>query len=247
MKKAVKLFLLTLVVACGVLLGSKTVVADDKPLIVGTNAEYPPFEYIENNEVSGFDADLIKLVAERARFTYKWDNREFKGLIPALQTKTIDIAIAGMSITEERAKNVDFSIPYLASPAAILTNTINPIKSIDPKDLEGKTYGAELGTTKEAVAKKIKDSKVVSYDSNTAALMALIAGKVDAIVMDDSVAKEYYANNKTTTIYVGALQGEDKAIAVTKGNKELLDKINVALKSLLDDGTVQKLRDKYGI
>ncbi|MDR1831374.1 MAG: basic amino acid ABC transporter substrate-binding protein [Fusobacteriaceae bacterium] len=241
MKKIVKLFMLLLVVFSGALM------ADDKVYIVGTNAEYPPFEYIENNKISGFDADLIELVAERAGFKYKWDNREFKGIIPAMQTGTIDVAIAGMSITEERAKNVNFSIPYLSSPAAILTNTINPIKSMDPKDLEGKTYGAELGTTKEAAAKKIKDSKVMSYDSNTAALMALIAGKVDAIVMDESVAKEYYENNKTKTLYVGVLQQEDKAIAVVKSNPELLEKINKALQSLIDDGTVKKLREKYKI
>jgi polar amino acid transport system substrate-binding protein len=245
MKKVLNLVMLMLVIVTGMMMTSKDVIADDKEYIVGTNAEYPPFEYVEDGIIKGFDADLIELVSKKVGFKYKWSNIDFAGLIPAMQTKKIDIAIAGMSVTPEREKAVNFSIGYLTSNAAILTNKINPIKGMD--DLENKSYGAEIGTTKEARAQKIKGAKVVPYSNNTGALIALISGKVDGIVMDESVAKEYYENNKDTTIYVGALEGEPKAIAFHKDDTELRDKVTKAIQELLDDGTIQKLKEKYGI
>ncbi|MDR3258595.1 MAG: transporter substrate-binding domain-containing protein [Fusobacteriaceae bacterium] len=245
MKKVLKLVMLMLVIVTGMFMSSNHAIADDKEYIVGTNAEYPPFEFVEDGVIKGFDADLIELVSKKVGFKYKWANIDFAGLIPAMQTKKVDIAIAGMSVTPEREKAVNFSIGYLTSNAAILTNKINPIKGMD--DLEGKSYGAEIGTTKEARAQKIKDAKVVPYSNNTGALIALISGKVDGIVMDESVAKEYYEKNKDTTIYVGALEGEPKAIAFHKDDTELRDKVSKAIQELLDDGTIQKLREKYGI
>jgi len=240
MKKIVKLLFLAIFAICSV-----NLLGDDKEYVVGTNAEYPPFEYIEDGEIKGYDAELIKLVTEKAGIKFKWSNINFDGLIPALQSNKVDIVIAGMSVTPERAKAVNFSIPYLTSKAAFVTNKLNPIKGLD--DLENKKYGAELGTTKEATARKIKGAEVVPFSNNTAALVALKNGKVDGIVMDESVAKKYAEANKEDLIYVGAVEGEPKAIAFNKKSTELQEKINKALQELIDDGTVEKLKEKYGI
>lgn len=213
-------------------------------LYVGTNAEYPPFEYMENDKISGLDADIIAEVTKRMGVEYKWSNMSFDGLIPALQTNKLDLVIAGMSITPQRAKAVNFSVPYLSSEVAFIGSKNNPINSID--ELEGKTFGAELGTTKEASAKKIKNSKVIPFNGNTPALVALKAGKIDVMVVDKSVGDNYVSHNKDLML-IGTLAGEPKAIAVNKKYPELLEKVNTALSEMLKDGTISNLRKKYGV
>lgn len=241
MKKLFKLFMLSLLIvltaACG---ASKT----EKVYVIGTNAEYPPFEYLEDGKVCGLDADIIAAIAQKLNIQYKWSNTNFDGLIPALQTKKMDAVIAGMSITPERAKAVNFSIPYLSSNVAFIANKSKPINGIE--DLENKNYGAELGTTKEAAARKIKGATVTPFSSNTGALVALKSGKIDGIVLDESVAVKFVENNLELML-VGALEGEPKAIAFNKDDTELMEKFNKALQELIDDGTIQKLREKYGV
>lgn len=241
MKKLFKLFMLSLLIvltaACG---ASKT----EKVYVIGTNAEYPPFEYLEDGKVCGLDADIIAAIAQKLNIQYKWSNTNFDGLIPALQTKKMDAVIAGMSITPERAKAVNFSIPYLSSNVAFIANKSKPINGIE--DLENKNYGAELGTTKEAAARKIKGATVTPFSSNTGALVALKSGKIDGIVLDESVAVKFVENNPELML-VGALEGEPKAIAFNKDDTELMEKFNKALQELIDDDTIQKLREKYGV
>lgn len=250
MKKMLKLFvtisLLIFATACGEkkeeIKNAETV--KEKIYVVGTNAEYPPFEYLENDKIVGLDAEIIAAIAEKTGIQYKWANQNFDGLIPALQSKKVDIVIAGMSITQERAKAVNFSIPYLSSKVAFIANKENPINGVD--DLENKSYAAELGTTKEAAAKKIKGATVVPFSSTTAALIALKSKKVDGMVLDESVANEYIKNNSELML-VAVLEGEPKAIAFNKEDTELMENFNKALQELLDDGTIQKIREKYGI
>ena len=223
---------------------SEQKMVDEKVYVIGTNAEYPPFEYVEDGEIKGLDADIIKEAAKRLGIQYKWLNTNFDGLIPALQTKKVDVVIAGMSITPERAKAVDFSIPYLSSNVSIITNKNNPIK--DMNDLAGKSYGVELGTTKEASARKIQGAEVIPYSSNTGALVALKSGKIDGMVLDESVSVKYVEKNPEL-ILVGTMEGEPKAIAFNKDDKELTEKFSKVIDEMLKDGTIQKLREQYGI
>lgn len=216
----------------------------EKVYIIGTNAEYPPFEYMENGKISGLDAEIIEKISQKTGIKYKWSNMNFDGLIPALQTKKLDVIIAGMSATPEREKAVDFSTPYLVSNATIITNKINPIKNME--NLSGKSYGVELGTTKEAAARKIEGAKVIPFSSTTGALVALKSGKIDGMVLDESVAKKFVENNDDL-ILVGSLAGEPKAIAFNKDEKELKDTFNKAIEELLKDGTVEELKEKYGL
>ena len=168
---------------------------------------------------------------------------EFGGLISALQTGKIDMVIAGMSVTPERSKMVQFTSPYLTSKVAFITNKKNPIKGMD--DLEHKKYGAELGTTKENTAKNILGSTVVPFQNNTSALLALKNGQIDGIVLDESVAEEYVKNNSDLSL-VGILEGEPKAIAFGKNDKDY-EKINEVLVQLVNDGTIEKLKEKYKV
>lgn len=238
-----KLFLLLSLVfmfaACG---GSKT--AEEKVYVIGTNAEYPPFESIQDDKIVGIDADIIEEAAKRMGIKYKWNNMTFDGLIPALQTKKVDAVIAGMSITPERAKAVNFSVPYLTSNVSIITNNIKPIKDIN--DLENKSYGVELGTTKEAAARKIPGAEVVPFSSTTAALVALKTGKVDGMVLDESVSEKYVENNPEL-ILVGTLEGEPKAIAFNKEDTEFTEEFSKTIEEMLADGTIAALREKYNL
>lgn len=240
MKKIFLMFaMIFMFAACG---GNKE--AAQKVYVVGTNAEYPPFEYVENGEIAGFDAEIIKEAAKRMGIEYKWLNTNFDGLIPALQTKKVDIVIAGMSVTPEREKAVNFSIPYLTSNVAIVTNSKNPIK--DMNDLSGKSYGVELGTTKEASARKIDGAEVVPFSSTTGALVALKSGKIDGMVLDESVSSKYIEKNPELVL-VGIMEGEPKAAAFNKDNKELMENFSKVLEEMITDGTVAELREKYKI
>lgn len=240
MKKIFLMFaMIFMFAACG---GNKE--AAQKIYVVGTNAEYPPFEYVENGEIAGFDAEIIKEAAKRMGIEYKWLNTNFDGLIPALQTKKVDIVIAGMSVTPEREKAVNFSVPYLTSNVAIVTNSKNPIK--DMNDLSGKSYGVELGTTKEASARKIDGAEVVPFSSTTGALVALKSGKIDGMVLDESVSSKYIEKNPELVL-VGVMEGEPKAAAFNKDDKELMENFSKVLEEMITDGTVAELREKYKI
>ena len=231
MKKIFLMFaMIFMFAACG---GNKE--AAQKVYVVGTNAEYPPFEYVENGEIAGFDAEIIKEAAKRMGIEYKWLNTNFDGLIPALQTKKVDIVIAGMSVTPEREKAVNFSVPYLTSNVAIVTNSKNPIK--DMNDLSGKSYGVELGTTKEASARKIDGAEVVPFSSTTGALVALKSGKIDGMVLDESVSSKYIEKNPELVL-VGVMEGEPKAAAFNKDDKELMENFSKVLEEMITDGTV---------
>lgn len=138
---------------------------------------------------------------------------------------------------------VQFTSPYLTSKVAFVTNQKKPIKGMD--DLEYKKYGAELGTTKENTAKNISGATVVPFQNNTSALLALKNGQIDGIVLDESVAEEYVKNN-SDLLLVGILEGEPKAIALGKNDKDY-DKINEALVQLVNDGTIEKLKEKYKV
>lgn len=230
-------------IACGKKEEKVEVVAE-KVYVIGTNAEYPPFESLQNGKIVGLDADIIEAVAEKLGIKYEWLDTTFDGLIPALQAKKMDVVIAGMSITTEREKAVNFSIPYLTSKVAFVVNKEKPYQTLE--ELKGKKFGAELGTTKEAAARKIEGAEVTPFSSSTGALMALKSGKIDAIVLDESVALNFIETNSELMIGV-ILEGEPKAIAFNKDDNELKEKFNEVLQELLNDGTIQKLREKYGV
>lgn len=217
---------------------------ESKVYVIGTNAEYPPFEYLENDKIVGLDPDIIEELSKRVGFEYKWSNMNFDGLISALQTKKVDMVIAGMSISEDRMKYIDFSTPYISPAMTYIALATSPISTLD--DLENKRFGIELGTTEEDIVKKVPGAVVVPYSGHTAALFALKSGKIDSMLLDANVAKNYLEKNPDLKV-VTTVEGENKAMAFNKDDKELRNKIDAELKKMMEDGTIDKLKEKHGI
>ena len=240
MKKVFKLMLMSLL---SVVI-SVSAFAKNKVVYVGTNAEFAPFEYLEKNKVVGFDIDLLDAISKETGLEFKVQDMAFDGLLPALQTKKVDMVIAGMSATPERKKAVAFSKPYFKAKQVVITKGVDKsLKSF--KDLAGKKVGVMLGFTGDTVVSEIKGVKVERFNASYAAIMALSQNKVDAVVLDSEPAKKYTANNKQLIIASIPAEEEDYAIAVRKNDKELLDKINTALDKIKANGEYDKLLKKY--
>ena len=240
MKKVFKLMLMSLLS----IVISVSAFAKNKVVYVGTNAEFAPFEYLEKNKVVGFDVDLLDAISKETGLEFKVQDMAFDGLLPALQTKKIDMVIAGMSATPEREKAVAFSKPYFKAKQVVITKGVDKsLKSF--KDLSGKKVGVMLGFTGDTVVSKIKGVKIERFNAAYAAILALSQNKVDAVVLDSEPAKKYTANNKQFVIANIPAEEEDYAIAVRKNDKELLDKINAALDKIKANGEYDKLLKKY--
>ena len=222
------LMLMLLFVGCG---GEKKVEDKKAPIYVGTNAEFPPFEYLENGVVVGFDADLIAALGKVMGREIVIKDMSFDGLLPALQTKKVDVVIAGMTATEEREKTVNFSTPYYSANQVIIVPEDNQeIKSFE--DLNGKKVGVMLGFTGDVVVSEMPNVNVQRFNAAYGGIMALQGQKVDAVVLDSETAKNYVAKNPGLKIAEGQGEAEDYAIAVRKGDKELLDEINSAIETI---------------
>lgn len=238
-----KLFL-TLAVVLGVIfIGGCSGKNDEKNiLIVGTNPEFAPFEYMEGSEIKGFDIDLVNEIANKLGKKVEIKSMNFDGLLPALQTDKIDMVIAGMTATEERKKHVNFTQNYYVSQQALIVK--NPdIKELN--ELIGGQIGVVLGYTGDVFISGKPEFKVERYNSSSASILALQGDKVNAVILDEEPAKQYAKKNKG--LYVLAIEGgkEEYAIAINKKNAKLLDEVEKALAELKQDGTYEKLYNKY--
>lgn len=219
-----------------------------KVLKVGSDTAFAPFEFQDEKtkEYVGFDMDLIKAVGKQMGYEVQVQSMNFDGLIPALEAGNIDATISAMTITEERAKKVNFSKPYYKSGISVMVKIDNnTIKGI--KDLEGKRIAVQIGTTGADEAKKIKDAKIREFNTAPEAILELKAGGVDAVVNDLPV-NEYYiakAGGKDAKIVGAPLTSEDYGIATAKKNKELADKIDKALDELKKNGEYEKIYVKW--
>lgn len=217
-----------------------------KVITVGTNPTFPPFEMEKNGNLVGFDIDLMRAIAEKEGMKVRFKSMQFDGLIPALQTNQIDATIAGMTITKQRMKTVNFSNAYYRAGQSILTMPDSEIKSFD--DLKGKLIGTQRGTSSVSYMKNhgIPDSKIKQYDDISTAYNGLENGGVNAVVYDNPVNLNYIKKHKTKAKIVGKLLiGEYTGIAVNKKNTQLVKKLNNGLKELQQNGTYNKLFDKY--
>ena len=213
-------------------------------LYVGTNAEFAPFEYMENGKIVGFDIDLINKIGEKIDKEIKIKNIAFDGLLPALQTNKIDLIIAGMTVTKEREKFVDFSNDYfIANQVIIVPENENTI--VDINSLKNKKVGVVLGYTGDLIVSKIEGVNKIQYNSAPSSIMALTGGKIDAMILDSAPAQSYIAKNQGLKIIELDSEVEKYAIAVGKNNKDLINKINIALEEIKREGIYDKLIIKY--
>jgi len=222
-----------------------------KVLTMATNAEFPPYEYMENNEVVGIDAEIAKAIADKLGYELKIENVDFDSLIPGVQTGKYDFVMAGMTVTEDRLEQVNFTQTYAKGVQSIIVKEDSPITTADDLFAEGANHkiGVQLTTTGDLYCTwDIEDEglgTVERFNKGADAVMALNSGKVDCVVIDNEPAKVFVANNPGLKILDTEYIEEDYAAAVSKENPELLEKIDGALGELIKDGTVAKIIEKY--
>lgn len=218
----------------------------DGVLTVGTNAEFPPFEYVDDNgEADGFDMALCKAIGEKLGVEVKIENMEFASLVSSIGSK-IDIAAAGMTVTDERKESVDFSNPYYEAVQYVIIPADSDIETAD--DLKDKTIGVQLGTTGDFIAEEYT-SNVAQYNKAVDAVNDLVNGKVDLVIIDKNPALVFESKFEGK---VKAIEGaqfgfetEEYAIALPKGDTALADAINGAIDELKADGTFDELVKTY--
>lgn len=240
MKKLLTLLLalsmvLVVFTACG---GSET----DK-LTMATNAEFPPFEYIENGEIVGADVDIAKAIAEKLGKELEITNIDFDAALTGAATGKYDMAVAGITANDERRENMNFSVDYYTASQAIIVKADSTIAA--SKDLEGKTISCQEGTTGEQFLLD-NNYAIQSFKTGAEAITALTSGKVDAVVIDDAVARALSKEqNGATKVLDEALTQEAYAIALKKGNDELTNEIDGALEALKAEGKLAEIFEKY--
>ena len=220
-------------------------------LKMATNAEFPPYEYREGQDIVGIDVEMAQAVADKLDMELVVEDMEFDSIVPAVVSGKQDIGVAGMTVTEDRLKSVDFTDSYAQAVQVIIVKEDSKIKSVDDLFVEGAGIkaGVQLGTTGDIFVtddfKANKSGTVEEYNKGADAVQALVSGKIDCVVIDNEPAKKFVEANEGLKILDTEYVTEEYAIAVSKDNAELKDKINTALKELKEDGTLQKIVDKY--
>ncbi len=223
--------------------------ADDHVLEVVTDPSFVPFEMMdqETGEMVGFDMDIISELSERAGFEYELETMDFNGIIPAVQTGNVDIAIAGITITEEREEIVDFSDPYYDSGLRILVGA-NDDSIEDLEDLKGKKIGTKVGSTSYDFLEENlgDDADITPYPGSSDMYMALLGGSVDAVFYDaPNVGYFSQTKGEGRVKVVGDLyEGQQYGIAFAEGS-EWVDPVNEALAEMKEDGTYEELHAKW--
>ena len=222
--------------------------ANQRKLVAGMDATYPPFgsQDSQTRQYVGYDVDIIRAIGKVEGFEVEVRNLAFDGLIPALKTGNIDIAINDITITPERAKSVDFSNRYYIAGLGVVVNADNTTITT-AKDLEGKRLAVSIGSTGEIASRGIKNAKVRIFNQLTECYLELRNRGVDAVV-NDIPTNDYYvatAGRGYVKSLPTALTREDLGIAVKKGNKELLDRINRGLAEIKKNGEFARIFEKW--
>lgn len=252
--KKVLILLLTIVMAiglaaCGTSEKASKAGEGKKVLVMGTSADYAPFEYIEtekSDEIIGFDVDLAKAIAGKLGYKVEVKDMEFNGLVQALKSGQADFVLAGMTPTEKRKKNVDFSDIYYTAGFMIVSKKDSGINKLE--DLKGKTVGVQLGSIQEGQAKEIAktiDIKIEDRNRIPDLIQEIKSGRFDSAIIEDTVAKGYLTNEKDLAGFTFEAKGvEGSAIAFPK-NSDLTEKFNQELKKMKENGELDKLVVKW--
>ncbi len=212
-------------------------------LVMATNAEFPPYEYYEGDKIVGIDADIAQAIADDLGYELVIEDMAFDSIIAAVQSGKADFAAAGMTVDEDRLKNVDFSDTYAQASQVVIVKEGSAVTT--PADLEGKKIGVQLGTTGDIYSSDIADATVERYNKGFEAVQALMQDKIDAVIIDREPAKVFVSENEGLVILDESFTDEEYAIAVAKGNDELREKINTSLENLKNSGKLQEIIDKY--
>ncbi len=250
MKKSSKLIALVLLLVaalglfsgCGKQESGLAAIQKKGVLTVATSPDFPPFETLENGEVVGIEVDILEKVAESLGVTLQIEQMDFESVIPGVQAGKFDVGMSGITITEKRKKNVDFSTPYFLAAQTIVVPADSDISS--KADLEGKKISVQTGTTAEDYCME-NGYEVMAYTSNNDAASALTGGKVDAWVVDNEVAVAM-ADSLGLVMLDEAMTTEPYAFAFVKGSDELIAAVDTALNAMLADGSIADIFAKWG-
>lgn len=223
-------------------------------LVFGTNAEFPPFESVSPSGVissadgtqsyDGIDMKIAQLIGEQNGYNSVINNIEFDSLLIALENGQIDAVIAGMTITEDRKKSVDFTTPYYTATQVMIVKEESDITCA--ADMEGKGIAVVQGYTGETCVKEL-GFEYEAFKKGTECVLELVNGKCDVVVIDSATAQKYVGDNEGLKIVedAEAFDAEEYGIAVKKGNTELLNMLNASIEGMLADGTISELAVAY--
>ena len=223
--------------------------ANRGPLRVGTESSYAPFEFTQDGKLVGFDIDLAEAVAQELGYEIEWVQMPFDGLIPAMLTSQVDMAVASFTVTEERAKRVNFSAPYYRSGITFVVRSSDATKYQSGADaLKGKQLCAQLGSVSAMKAETLSPGKVTTFNDAYAGYLELKQGGCEAMVNDRPVNQYFMKTSKGAEGLVEltqVLDAEDMAMVIPKSNEELLAQVNQALESLKAKGIYDELYTKW--
>jgi polar amino acid transport system substrate-binding protein len=217
--------------------------AEEGVIQVGSDIDFPPFEFVEDGEIKGFDIDLMEEIAGRLGLEVEWVDAGFDTLIPQLAADEFDAIVAAMTITDERAETIAFSEPYFESTQALLVGPDADIAGVD--DLAGMTVGAQDGTTGEAyAADNFTDSTITSFPSYPAAFAALEANQIDAVLADLPAAAEQEERSELVVVEIVETD-EVFGIGVQQDNDALLQAIDDTLAEMIEDGSYEEIYGRW--
>ncbi len=230
-----------------------------KKMVVYLNANFPPFEYFSGSDIVGVDIEIAQRIADDLGVELKIENADFDGIVASLAAGKCDIAISGMTITEERKKEVDFSIPYIKSVQYLILPQDSTIATME--DLAGKVIGTPLGYTGQFVLEDEMDPEkggvlvdagceLKIYKNPVDASLDITTGRLDAVIMDEFVAKSIAANDNALKaiklVYAdGGDVSEEYGVAVPKGNEQLLTRINKVIENLKANNSIEQWVVEY--
>ncbi len=214
-------------------------------LSIATSPDFPPFESLEGDKVVGIEIDILEMIAEKLGVELEINQMDFDSVLPGIQSGKFNIGVSGITVTEDRKANADFTDPYFLAAQAIIVMNGSDIKS--KADLEGKKVSVQTGTTAEEYCMK-NGYDVSAFQANNDALSALTSGKVDAWVVDNQTGIAMSADtNGKTVVLDEAMTTEPYSFAFKKGSTSLVNEINGYIQGWLKDGTIEKIFEKYDI
>ena len=256
MKKIIAIVLAALMVcamltACGGKEASGLKSVESGKLIMATNAAFPPYEYIEGNEIVGIDAEIAGAIAEKLGLGLQIDDMEFDSIIESVKGGKADIGLAGMTVTPERQEVINFTASYATGVQVVIVTEDSAITTVDDLFADGAMHiiGVQRNTTGDLYSTwDLEDAGLATidrYSKGADAVQALLTGKVDCVVIDNEPAKAFVAANEGLKILDTAYAVEEYAAAMSKDNAELYEAVNKALEELIADGTVKTIVEKY--
>ena len=217
-------------------------------LVMGTNAAFPPYEYYEDGDIVGIDAEIAQAIGEKLSCDVTIMDMDFDTLVANVATGKIDFAMAGMTVTEERLQSVFFSTSYAKGVQAIIVPEGSPITSVDDLYADGAAFkvGVQEGTTGDIYCTDdFGEELVYKFKNGAEAVAALMAGKLDCVIIDNNPAKAFVEANEGLVILESSYADEDYAAALSYDNPELCEKFDAAIAELIEDGTIAAILEKY--